>query len=118
MTKQMTCIVCPIGCRMSIEMEDGVILNITGNTCKKGYAYAQEELTAPKRVLTSTVFASIGGKSAYVPVKTEKPIPKELLFKAMEGINCFTLSKSVKLGDTVIEDIAGTGVKLLATNDF
>ena len=109
----LTCIVCPKGCEMKISFdEEGKIASIEGNTCKRGIGYAEDECTNPKRTVTSTVRCECG---AVVAVKTEKPIPKELVFSVMDEINTTVAKCGLSVGDVVIEDVCGTGVNVIAT---
>ena len=116
MKKDMICIACPRGCYMTVEVGDnGEFVSVTGNTCKRGEAYAKTEVTNPTRSLTSTVKV-IGGAHPVVPVKSAAPVPKGLLFECMKEINKAEIKAPVKIGDTVIENILGTGVDIIATN--
>ena len=109
----LTCIVCPKGCEMKITFaEDGKIASIEGNTCKRGVTYAEDECTNPKRTVTSTVRCECGD---VVAVKTERAIPKELIFEAMKEINSTVAKDGLKIGDVVIENVAGTDVNVVAT---
>ena len=92
MTREMTCIVCPKGCTMKIELEGKEVLSIEGHTCKRGEVYARNECVAPMRTLTTTAAVEGGG---VVAVKSDNVIPKELLFKAMEVVNSVRDRKSV-----------------------
>ena len=56
----LTCIRCPMGCAIHVEMENGQVVSVTGNTCPRGAEYAKSEATAPVRTVTSTVRA-LGG---------------------------------------------------------
>ncbi len=115
MKKEMTCICCPIGCQMEIELAvSGEILSVGGNTCPRGNVYAREELTHPTRVLTSSV--RIHGRRDMLSVKTAAPISKEKLFEAMEKVQNTVAVAPVKIGDVIIKDIAD-GVDLVATRD-
>lgn len=114
MKKEMICIVCPMGCHLSVDTET---LEVTGNTCPRGEKYGKEELTCPKRVITSTVKIT-GGIHKRVPVKTNDSIPKELNFKCMELLNHVELKSPVKRGDVVIENILGTGVDVVVCRDM
>lgn len=113
-TRRLTCIVCPMGCQMEVALQDGVPVSVTGNTCPRGEKYAREECVNPTRVLTSTVRAE-GGRLPVVPVKTAAPIPKALLFEAMAEIRGLTVQTPVKIGQTIAENLCGTGVALVAT---
>ena len=115
MTKTMTCIVCPMGCQIDIELDDNKnILSITGNTCKRGDAYAREEMSDPKRTLTSTVRIAGAEHDVYLPVKTDGGIPKSKLFAAMEELAKITVNVPIKRGDVIVNDLLGTGVALVA----
>lgn len=115
MKKEMVCIVCPIGCRMEVDIERDY--KVTGNQCERGPVYAREELTAPKRVVTSTIKIS-GGLYNRVPIKTRGAIPKELVFKCMEEINKLEVRSPVKMGDVVLEDVLGTGIDIVTTRNM
>ena len=85
MVRELTCIICPQGCSIKVETdENNNIKKVEGNTCKRGYDYAVSEVTNPVRTLTSTIKLEDG---RMVSVKTNKPIPKELIFKCMEETN-------------------------------
>lgn len=107
MKRELTCIVCPIGCSLSVELEDGRVIDVNGNTCPRGRVYAENECTAPKRTITTTVKCKNG---EILPVKTEIPIPKEKMFEAMEVINKTYPSLPISSGDVIIEDVFGSRV--------
>ena len=111
--RELTCIVCPKGCELTVTLsEDGGIEKVEGYTCKRGLAYAEAECTAPTRTVTTTVALTDGG---VLPVKTNAPIPKELMFEAMQVINKVVAPTTAVIGDVLIEDLLGTGVALVAT---
>ena len=110
--RELTCIVCPKGCPMKVTLEGKEILNIEGFTCPRGKQYATNECTHPMRTLTSTVRTSKGG---VVAVKTDKAIPKELVFNCMKEINKAVATLPVHVGDILIEDILGTGANIVIT---
>lgn len=115
--RDLICVSCPIGCAITVELDDnGQVTSVTGNTCKRGDSYARQECTHPERMLTSTVKVT-GGRLPVVPVKSAKPIPKELLFDCMTEINKVTLTAPVKIGDVVLENVLNTGVNIVATNE-
>lgn len=116
MKKSLVCVSCPLGCNIEVEMENGEVISVTGNTCKRGDAYARTEMTHPVRSLTSTVKVK-GGSHPVVPVKSAKPIPKEKMFECMKQINSVTVDAPVKIGDVIIENVLGTGVDIVATNN-
>lgn len=118
MIKNIICVSCPMGCPISVEIDDGTgeVINVMGNTCPRGKAYAITECTAPVRMLTSTVKVK-GGRTAMVPVKTSAPIPKGMMFDIMKEINSVEVASPVKLGQVIIENVLNTGADIIATND-
>ena len=78
--KELICIGCPMGCPIVVEMEDGKVLSVTGNTCPRGESYARKEVTNPTRIVTTTVRVD-GGKVPMINVKTEQDIPKDKIFE-------------------------------------
>ena len=115
MIKKMICIECPSGCVLEADMSSKPA-KITGNLCPKGIKYAISEIENPKRILTSSVLTE-GLALKMVPVRTNGPIPKKDLFKAMEEIKKIRLRKAVSVGDVIIEDLLGLKVKLVATRE-
>lgn len=112
--KKLTCVVCPAGCPVEVTLdENGTILSVTGNTCPRGSKYAESELTHPVRTLTTTV-ALENSVEHRLPVKTDKPIPKESLFAAMEIAEKTAVSAPVKRGDVIIADFIEKGTNLVA----
>lgn len=115
--KDLTCIVCPLGCRITVlQKNEGSTIEVKGNSCKRGIAYAQTECINPVRVITSTVRIA-GGQMALVPVKTDKPISRNLMMDCMEIINNIKVRAPVKVGDTIVENILETGANLVATGN-
>jgi len=111
--RNLTCIVCPRGCALTVHFDGaGKILSVEGNACKRGVVYAEKECTHPERTVTSTVRTEGG---AVVAVKTATTVPKEKVFAVMKEINAARAPKSVSIGDVIIENVAGTGVAVVAT---
>lgn len=107
MKRELTCIVCPIGCNLSAEIEDGKVVAVSGNTCPRGKAYAETECVAPMRTITTTVRCKNG---EILPVKTDRTIPKDKIFEAMEIINKACPVLPISVGDVIIEDVFGSNV--------
>lgn len=109
--KELTCIVCPMGCALTVTLdEQGGILSVTGSTCKRGEEYGKNECLHPVRTLTTTAKTA---DRRPIPVKTATPIPKEKLFEAMELVNRLAVPLPVRIGDVLMEDLFGA--KLVAT---
>ena len=113
-TRELTCINCPMGCHIIVEMDGNEIIGVTGNTCKRGEIYARTEVIAPVRTVTTTIKV-IGGTVDRVSCKTKEPVPKGKIFEVMNAINKTSCSAPVRTGDVLIEDCAGTGVTIVAT---
>ena len=111
----MTCVVCPMGCHLKVAVdENGKFVSVAGNRCPRGEAYAKEEVTDPKRVLPTSVKV-VEGELPLVSVRTEKAIPKRLIFEAMKVIKSTQVNAPVKRGQIIVENILDTGVNLIAT---
>lgn len=110
-TTELTCIVCPVGCTLRVgQNEKGEVVSVAGNTCPRGETYAKNEVLHPVRTLTTTV--RVPNAERLLPVKTDRPIPKETLFAAMEKVNSLSVQAPVKIGDVLLDDLFGA--KLVA----
>lgn len=114
MMKKLTCIECPKGCLLSIDIENYRVVKVSGNECPKGEKYAIQETENPMRILTSSVLAE-GLLLKMVPVRTDKPIPKGRLVEAMEEVKKIRLKEPVNTGSVIVENFLGLSVNLLAT---
>lgn len=116
MKKEITCIICPIGCRLIVEYEDDTILDIDGFECKKGKKYASEELFNPVRTLTTTIIVK-DGEIPLVSVKTDKPIPKDKLFEVMDAVSEIEVKAPVSIGDFLVKNVLGLNADIVATKN-
>lgn len=114
--RELTCIGCPLGCSLTVTIENNEVTDVTGNTCKRGDAYARKEVTHPTRIVTSSVKVS-GGISPMVSCKTKEDIPKDKIFDCVDALRGITISAPVSIGDIIIDDAAGTGVAVIATKN-
>ena len=113
MTKrELTCIVCPRGCQLVVEIDGKQVISVNGNICTRGQTYAENECTNPMRTVTTTVRTEDGG---VVACKTETTIPKEKMFECMEKINAITVKLPVHVGDVIIDDVFGS--RIVATQN-
>lgn len=113
---ELTCIRCPMGCALTVTV-DGDNITVTGNTCPRGAEYGKNEVTNPKRTVTSSVPVE-GGEIAMVSVKTKDEIPKGKIFDVMREIHAVRVKAPVSIGDVIIPDAAGTGVSIIATKNI
>jgi CxxC motif-containing protein len=115
--KVITCIICPIGCKISVK-SDGKDFEITnGNKCIKGVDYARAEALDPKRMLTSSILVN-NGEWPLVSVKSSKPIPKKKLFLVLKEIKEAKVNAPVKLGQNIIKNVANTKINIVATKSI
>ena len=116
--RELTCINCPMGCQLTVTLDGGAVTAVTGQTCPRGKAYAESEVTNPVRTLTSVVRAETAAGEKMLPVRTSKPIPRPLLFHAMDAIRGITVTAPVKTGDVLVSNFMETGVDLVACKDI
>lgn len=107
--REMICIMCPLGCALTVT-KDGDEIKVTGNTCNRGAVFGREEMTCPKRVVTTSVKTDKGVKS----VKTTCPVPKDKIFDVVKEIEKVHL-KNAKFGQTVIKNVLNTGADVIVT---
>lgn len=112
--RELTCINCPMGCLLTVDLDGDEIKEIRGYTCPRGKTYAEKEVTNPTRVVTSTMKV-VGGKKDRVACKTQADIPKDKIRAVMEAINAAQVQAPVVIGEVLIADVAGTGVDVVAT---
>ena len=115
MKKEITCIGCPMGCQLAVEMDGGNVVGVSGNTCPRGESYAKQECTAPERMVASLMTSCC---ETPISVRTSRPIPKESVFKCLAEIRATHPKLPVRIGDVLIPDVAGTGVSVIATRNL
>lgn len=114
--KELTCIGCPRGCRLEIELT-GSEYCVTGNSCSRGREFAISEMTAPKRMVCSTV-RTVFEETPVLPVRVSEDIPKERIFDVMGQINEVTVTERIGRGDVVIKNVLGLGVDVISASDL
>ena len=112
-TEIITCINCPMGCRMEVTREGESVLSVTGNTCKRGDAYARQECVKPLRMVTAV--APVRDRATPVSLKTRTPIPKQQIDDCMRAVMAAAFDAPIAAGDVLIENVCGTGVDIIAT---
>ena len=110
---EITCINCPVGCRLSVTLENGQVTSVTGNTCKRGEIYARQECVDPQRMVTAVI--PVAGSAKPLSVKTRTPIPKKLIDECMKALSAVEIAAPVKAGSVVLANVCGTGVDIIAT---
>jgi len=107
MERKLTCIICPIGCELTVATDEGECLHVVGNGCPRGKQYAQNECVNPRRTVTSTMLCDNGEP---VAVKTERMIPKEKIGECMRMINSAVAKTPICVGDVLLEDVCGSNI--------
>jgi len=115
--RHFTCVICPIGCEIDVEVQDGNIVSMEGNKCKKSEEFVLQELKEPMRVLTTTVRVN-GARWAMLPVRTDKSIPKRLFFQVIGELSDVELQAPVKISEVIVKDVAGTDANIVATRNM
>ena len=115
--RELTCIGCPLGCALTVTLENGAVQSVQGNTCPRGDAYARKEVTAPTRIVTSTVRVT-GGTLPAVSVKTAGDIPKGKIFDCVRALKDVAVPAPVRIGQVIVPDVADTGVAIVATKNI
>ena len=111
--KDLTCIVCPRGCRLHVDDD----MNVTGNFCPRGKEYAISELTHPVRTITSSIKVT-NREYTLVSVKTTKPVPKDRIFEVMEEIDKLSVEAPTRIGDIVKKNILGLDSDIVITKNI
>lgn len=114
MLRGFTCIMCPLGCDLEVNVEDGAILELKGNSCPKGKEYVIQEVTAPVRNIATSVLVE-GGDLPLASVRLTAPIPKEDIFKGMEEIRKIHMKAPLHIGQVVIKGLLGTNADVIIT---
>ncbi len=115
--RRVSCIICPLSCIGEVSIAAGEVVGLAGFSCPRGQTYAREEVTAPRRMLTSTIRVS-GGRLPLLPVVSRQPLPKDKIMDCARCLSTVTVSAPVKEGDVVLADILGLGVDVVASRDL
>ncbi|WP_315119441.1 DUF1667 domain-containing protein [uncultured Clostridium sp.] len=114
--RNITCIGCPVGCPLKVEIENGEVIKVTGNSCNIGIDYAKKECTNPTRIVTSSVVIE-NGEIDVLPVKTESDIPKSKIKECIRSLKGVKIKAPIKIGDIIVKDVASTGINIVATRN-
>ncbi len=117
MEKELICVNCPMSCRLTVQMENGAVVSVTGNNCPRGKAYAETECVRPMRILTTTVRIT-GAVHRVLPVISAQEIPLDRFDAAMEVLRKTSVSAPVRMDDVIVKDLLGTGVDMVAARSM
>lgn len=113
--RELTCIRCPLGCLVTVTLRDGEVVDVRGNTCPRGEAYARREVSDPVRTVTTTVPVTGSATELMLSVKTAGDIPKDRVWECMRALSHVTAQAPVEIGDVVLANVCGTGIDVVAT---
>lgn len=112
--KEITCTVCPIGCKIFVRTDGSKFELVGGNKCKQGVDYARSEALNPRRMLATSVLVN-GGCWPLVSVKSSKPVPKEKIFDVLKEIRKLSVDAPVESGQVILKNVSGTGIDIVST---
>ena len=112
--KNITCVVCPIGCKILVKIDGTQLEIVEGNKCKRGIEYVKNEAFDPRRMLTTSVLVN-EGEWPLVSVKSSKPVPKEKFFSILKEIKRTVVNAPVKSGQIIIKNTANADINIVAT---
>ena len=127
MKRELTCVTCPQSCRLLAEGGSREELVVTGNRCKRGLAYALEEIFDPKRVVTATMSIAPDSRVARaavvdlpqrLPCRTRTAFPRERIPELLALIARSEARLPLRGGEVLLPDLLGSGIDLIATRSL
>jgi CxxC motif-containing protein len=115
--QEITCIVCPLGCKILVVTDSISAKILGGNKCKKGVDYAIYEALDPRRMLTTSILVE-NSRWPLVSVKSSKPIPKDKIFLVLQEIKAKRAKAPIKSGDVLVHNILDMGIDIIATRSI
>ena len=110
-----TCIICPNGCEIDAEM-DGGVLSVDGALCPKGKDYVRQEMTDPRRTI-STLVKVENGVRATVSARLAEPVPLAKIRDVMNEVRSMACKAPVSAGQVLAENLLGIGCRLVSVDD-
>lgn len=111
--RELTCVSCPRGCTITVELDGGAIISLDGYRCPRGEAYARQEILDPRRIVTALV--PVAGSVTPLSVKTSAPVPRDRISDCLEAIRSAVVQGPVQIGDVIVANVLGLGVDVVAT---
>jgi CxxC motif-containing protein len=115
--EKLICIICPIGCELSVDHNDREMIGVDGNRCKRGPEYAREEIFDPKRIVTTTVRIT-GASVPLLPVRTDRSVPKDVTFDVVHLASQIQVEAPVSVGEVLVPNVVGSGANLISTRSL
>ena len=115
-THEVVCILCPMGCKIIVETEDGEVVRIDDAGCERGKDYSLQEIRSPVRDFFTTIRVA-DGRTPLVSVRSTEPIPRNMLMPCAAELARRVIRAPVKIGDIIVENMMNIGVDIVATKD-
>lgn len=115
--KELTCIGCPMGCTLHVELEKDKVLLVSGNSCPKGDLYARKEVVHPMRIVTTVLPVDGSRLEKMISVKTSREIPKEKVLACVRSLKGIRVQAPIRIGDVIVRNILDTGADIVATKN-
>ena len=113
--KELVCINCPLGCRLSVVLENDKVKKISGNHCQRGLEYGHQEAVLPLRIFTGLMRTNADHP---LSVRSDRPVPKSILLQCAAELRRHRPFEPVKTGTVILKNICGTECNILATRDL
>jgi CxxC motif-containing protein len=110
------CTSCPLGCRLEVDAADGDVIEVRGNTCKRGVKYGTQEHLDPRREVSTTMWLA-GGPLERLPVRAAEPVPKPKVKAFVSALAGVIVQAPVACGQVLLSDVAGTGIDVISTRE-
>ncbi len=111
------CVTCPTGCSLEVTAEDGHVISVEGQQCRRGAEYAQSELSDPRRMVTTTVRIR-GALHPLLPVHTARPFPKARILDLVALLRSVTVDAPINAGEVVLPNALDSGVDVVASRSM
>ncbi len=109
--KKFVCIRCPVGCNLTVKKYESGKIVVSGNSCKRGEEYGIQEVTEPRRTITTIKQTKTGS----ISLKTDAPAKKEQYFDILKEIERKKINKQYEIGDIFIKNVFGTNINIVVT---
>jgi len=113
---ELTCIRCPLGCLLQVELAGDGSASVTGNQCARGVRYAEDEAVSPSRVVTG--LTCVPGVMEPLSMKTDGSVPKDMVIAVAKAMGGLEVRTPIRVGDVICSSVCDLGVAVVATKDL
>jgi len=115
--EKVICVTCPKGCTLWVKREGKTVLSVSGNGCKRGLNYVEQELTDPRRMVASSVRLR-GGLHPLLPVYTSAAFPKPRIPELLSLLRKVEVTAPISLDQVIVENVLDTGINIHASREI